>query len=247
MAISVAKYKYYSSLLNGGSVRVVQISDLHNKCFKNGLLDRRLIELEPDIILISGDFLDRHARQLPFEQTESHRVMECCASLCATFCAEGNHEWALRDITKWRQAAAQVGVTVLDNAFCDIIIKGQPLRIAGITEKSTALDIARLQSSERLTLTLAHRPERILDYEQANCALVFCGHAHGGLVRIFGRGLYAPEQGILPRYTMGMYKSGSTAMVVSAGLGRARIYPRIFNPPQLVLLELVSNEDALKS
>ncbi|MBQ3816071.1 MAG: metallophosphoesterase, partial [Clostridia bacterium] len=37
--------------------------------------------------------------------------------------------------------------------------------------------------------------------------LTVSGHAHGGQWRIFGRGVYAPGQGLFPRYTSGLYRS----------------------------------------
>ena len=35
--------------------------------------------------------------------------------------------------------------------------------------------------------------------------LVLSGHAHGGQIRLFGRGLFSPGQGLLPFYTGGIY------------------------------------------
>ena len=64
-------------------------------------------------------------------------------------------------------------------------------------------------------------------------SLVLSGHAHGGQVRLFGRGLYAPGQGLLPRYTEGVH---FRRLAVSRGLSNTQLVPRLFNPPEIVYL-----------
>ena len=59
------------------------------------------------------------------------------------------------------------------------------------------------------------------------------GHAHGGQWRIFGRGVYAPGQGIFPKYTSGVIDG---RCVISRGLSNHTHVPRIFNPPELVMV-----------
>ncbi|PJO45384.1 hypothetical protein CWD94_01530, partial [Lysinibacillus xylanilyticus] len=71
--------------------------------------------------------------------------------------------------------------------------------------------------------------------------LVFAGHAHGGQVRIPGfGGLFARGQGVLPKYTAGVFEEGTTTMAVSRGLGNSTVPIRIFNPPEIVVMELTS-------
>ena len=71
------------------------------------------------------------------------------------------------------------------------------------------------------------------------------GHAHGGQVRQPGmlNGLFAPHQGAVPDYAGGLYALGSTTLVVSRGLCR-NLLPRVFNPPELVALDLLPAEDS---
>ncbi len=59
----------------------------------------------------------------------------------------------------------------------------------------------------RFTVLLAHHPERIHAYLQYPCDLILCGHAHGGQWRIpyLINGLYAPQQGFIPKYAGGYY------------------------------------------
>ena len=72
--------------------------------------------------------------------------------------------------------------------------------------------------------------------------MILAGHAHGGQWRLPGliNGLAAPNQGLFPRYAGGRYDLEGTVLVVSRGLARETTrLPRIFNRPELVLLDLV--------
>ena len=90
-------------------------------------------------------------------------------------------------------------------------------------------------------MLLTHRPERVGNYRGSGFDQVVAGHAHGGQVRIPGilNGLFAPNQGLFPKYAGGQYSQSDTIMIVSRGLAResTRI-PRIFNRPELLLIEL---------
>ena len=91
------------------------------------------------------------------------------------------------------------------------------------------------------TILLSHRPEYCKTYMKYTFDLVLCGHAHGGQWRIPGilNGLYAPHQGIVPKYAGGRYDSEDMTMIVSRGLAKetTRI-PRIFNRPELVVIDV---------
>ena len=84
-------------------------------------------------------------------------------------------------------------------------------------------------------LLLCHHPEYFMPYiRRTDIALTVCGHAHGGQWRFFGRGVYAPGQGLLPRYTAGVIEN---RCVISRGLGNHTRIPRICNRPELVIIQ----------
>lgn len=92
------------------------------------------------------------------------------------------------------------------------------------------------------SILLSHRPERLAQYAKEGFSLVLSGHAHGGQVRLPGiGGLYAPDQGIFPRYTSGLYRLGPTRMVVSRGVGNGCGVPRLLNRPEAATIVLRRN------
>ena len=70
---------------------------------------------------------------------------------------------------------------------------------------------------------------------------MFSGHAHGGqFILPFIGGLFAPGQGILPKYYRGVYGEKSK-LIVSRGLGNSGFPLRLFNRPDLVVVDIISN------
>ena len=101
--------------------------------------------------------------------------------------------------------------------------------------------VSEASGGENFTILLSHRPEYYETYAEYNFDLVLCGHAHGGQWRIPGilNGLYAPHQGIFPKYAGGRYDGEDMTMIVSRGLARETTrVPRIFNRPELVIIDL---------
>ena len=74
--------------------------------------------------------------------------------------------------------------------------------------------------------------------------LTLSGHAHGGQIRLFGQGLYAPGQGVFPRLTGGFYDGGR--LLVSRGMTNTVRIPRIGNPCELVMIEISPQDGASK-
>ena len=133
----------------------------------------------------------------------------------------------------------QRGVRVLENEKVTLTRDGVSIDMIGLSEKTSVREMQQLISPNTCSILLAHRPERISDYAQTGADLVLSGHAHGGQVRLFGQGLFSPDQGILPHYTSGVYPCKGTKLYVSRGAGNhSFLPPRIFNRPEIDLITL---------
>ena len=89
------------------------------------------------------------------------------------------------------------------------------------------------------TVLLSHRPELFSVYREAGVDLALAGHVHGGQFRFpWGGGLIAPNQGLFPKYTQGLYEEEGGKMIVSRGLGNSSVPIRLFNRPEVVAVTL---------
>jgi predicted MPP superfamily phosphohydrolase len=237
--------------------RIAQISDLHNQRF--GPNQSRLLELvrmaHPDLIAITGD-LTYHGRWSSDYVCELARGL---VEIAPVYFVTGNHDVSSRNLLEMLKLLEGLGVKVLAGRSVAVQRCKQSIVIAGIDDPYIFYDkrkpaiqavnqwktsLAALRNRiprGSYTILLSHRPELIGSYAELGFDLVLAGHAHGGQVRLpFIGALYAPDQGLFPRYTSGTYSMGRTKMIVSRGLGKSNFPFRIFNRPELVVVRLTS-------
>lgn len=235
-------------------VRIVFISDLHN-CFYGGTDQSALIdevhEASPDIVIFGGDVIDMwggtdNAIKL---MTELSKKYPC-------FYTPGNHEEMRDDESEFFEKVSGI-CPVLMGEYRDITVNEQDIRIYGVLDsvaygehKTQLEECFDTLNSSRYNILIAHQPEQIDSYLgeglkiPAGFDLILSGHAHGGqwrLPKVLDQGLYAPDQGIFPDYTSGMYEYGNTVHIISRGLARPLrmiFIPRIFNHPELSVIDI---------
>lgn len=89
-------------------------------------------------------------------------------------------------------------------------------------------------------LLLDHHPENYKPYiATRNINMILSGHAHGGQIRVFGKGIYGRSQGFFPKYDGGVFDN---KLIVSRGLSNTLPIPRLWNPTELVFVELKGEE-----
>ena len=192
-----------------------------------------------DAVLIPGDLVDRHRR----DNSLAMRFLEEVPGIVPVFYSLGNHEVKIRNAAMYQDLAEKNGVTVLRDE--SVLFRG--IRLGGLSSRRSGPPdlefLDRFEKEPEFRLLLCHQPEVWRDWVKGrDIDFTVCGHAHGGQIQLFGRGLYAPGQGIFPRLTHGLHDGGR--MMVSRGMTNAakpRI-PRFGNPCELILLELEPEE-----
>ena len=240
--------------------RFLFISDLHGRTFgkENRALFKALDGLKWDACLLAGDIMtaDRHV-----DFKESIRFLNYIKSRGPMFYSLGNHESRsgvyLRTYgdlyDRYCRALSENGLSMMDNESLDF--KG--FRITGLTlpedyynkRKRPILPAAKIRKlvgkpeEGKFNILLAHNPEYFEAYAEYGPELVLSGHFHGGIVRLFGHGLISPRFTLFPKYTAGWYKKGSTSMLVNRGLGGHHIPWRLFNPGEIIVLNIKYTSD----
>ena len=231
--------------------KIVHISDLHNKEFGKNQQNiiAKIKEINPDIIVITGDIIDSYDTNVQI----SADFINGISKIAPVYYVTGNHESRiLDDYVSLKTQMQTAGIHVLENEFITISNGNDKINIIGMNDPS--FDFLKLTGStdEEIVATnlngltedlkgynilLSHRPELIDIYASFNINLVFSGHAHGGQIRIpFIGGIIAPNQGLFPIYTSGLYEVKNTKMVVSRGLGNSAFPIRINNRPEIVVV-----------
>jgi len=250
--ITVTEFTVYSDELPDAfsGFRIAHISDLHNAEF--GEANRRLIAAisgaAPDIILITGDFVD-HSRT---DVDVAVCFAEQAVKIAPTYYVSGNQEAALDagEYTQMKERLASVGVILLENESVIFERDDEFIRLIGLSDQAfdnipSNDELAELMGdSADFSLLLAHRPTDFPQYAACGFDLVFCGHLHGGQFRLpFLGGIYAPSYGFFPEYDGGMYEREESVLIVSRGLGNSSFPIRFNNPPELVVVELAKGEN----
>lgn len=224
-------------------VRLAVVADFHSCDYGNGLIPA-VEALQLDAVLLVGDIFDD---KMPWKPSED--LVRGLAKRYPCYYVTGNHEYWSGRVPDICRIVAEAGATVLDHNCAELTVNGQNLNICGIPDPYANVNTWDALTSatgdlhqEGYTILLAHRPELIEQYAaKGTFDLVVSGHAHGGQVRIpyLINGLYAPNQGWFPKYAGGRYEAEGTTLIVSRGLARESTgLPRVFNRPELVLIEL---------
>lgn len=233
-------------------MRIALITDLHS-C-KYGAGQKTLIDAvdreKPDMILLGGDIFDD---EIPDDNTKI--FLSAIAKKYPCYYVTGNHEyWSMRvnEMLDWLRAH---GIEDIGGKTIQTNINGNEICLSGLNDPDEArytgegdgmkAELGRAMNERddtAFTMLLTHRPSFVNLYKDAGFDLVLAGHAHGGQWRVPGvlNGVFAPDEGFFPKYAGGFYHfDNGGEMIVSRGLARESTrVPRIFNRPELVIVDL---------
>ncbi len=245
-------------------VRIALITDLHSCRYGENQkkLTEAVQEQKPDLVLLGGDIFDDNGSYDNAELT-----VRQLAGQYPCYYVTGNHEYWGYDVGTILDIVKDCGVTILAGDCETITINGQTINICGVDDpdatsyllegepiewqleraNEAAQEAENVLGTDIFTVLLSHRPELYETYQNYDFDLVLSGHAHGGQWRIPGilNGLYAPHQGLFPEYAGGRYDYAGGTMIVSRGLAReSTLAPRIFNRPELVIIDVYGDKVA---
>lgn len=247
--LEISRYEVKSQKLpeSFDGFKIVQLSDLHGAEFgEDGMgLVEKVKELEPDIIALTGDFVTDEG-DLAAVKKLAGRLTE----LCPVYFVSGNHEFGSGLAIKVRNILERAGVKYLSNEYLtisrgedEILLGGveDPLAYADMLSPDELAQKMNDAAPDAFKILLGHRNYWMTEYPEMPVDLIFCGHAHGGLIRIPGvGGLIGTDRRLFPDFDAGEYNNGRYTLIVSRGLGNSVPIPRVFNRPEIVCVELSS-------
>lgn len=234
--------------------KIVHLSDFHSKPFKAVL--KKVSEIKPDIICITGDYINDHCKNKEKMLEYGKELLK----IAPVYYITGNHERRLDNFESIMNELKNIGFTVLLNN----IAENEHCTILGLDEnqadfadykarkngtfvyKDMSDKFESLAASNKFKLVLCHFPENFegipkLNYSQYDFDLQLSGHAHGGQWIIF-KPLFSPGQGVLPKYARGTF-GDRPKLIISRGLGNSEFPLRLFNHPEIVVVDVKKDAD----
>ena len=241
-------------------VKAVVLADLHNKRYgkENERLLQAIDEIRPDMILIAGDILTAKPKASLEAAVD---LLTKLAGKYPIYYGNGNHEHRLKlypenygDMAeRYEETLQKIGIrrlvnehTVLEES--GICIYGSEIdklyyKRFGIQpmDPEYLKSLLGQPSAEKYTILIAHNPDYFPKYADWGADLVLAGHVHGGMVRvpIWGKGVVSPNVRLFPKYDGGEFTLGKTRMLLSRGLGMHTIPIRLFNPGEVLEVDLL--------
>ena len=261
----VTKYRICSQKLNGikREKKIIFLSDLHNRMY--GEENERLLESirnqHPDLILIGGDMLVRKDGN-SYDKTV--HFLAKLPGICPVYCANGNHEQKLKELPdkyeqsyeEYKKALTASGIHMLENASETVKLEEVPVKLSGLEIPLGAYarfgkkELSLKEITDRIgehgddyQILLAHHPGYMKEYLTYGADLILGGHYHGCVVQLpWIGGVISTTFTLFPKYSGGIYQEGEQTAVVSRGLGTHSVPLRLWNWPELIVLELSGNE-----
>ena len=217
-------------------MRLVQLSDIHIGSVGADFLNRvvkRVKELKPDAVLITGDLMDPHGSFKP----EGFSVLNEIEA--PVFFVTGNHE-RYADLDRVGTLLKSTKARWLRNEVVDF----NDIKLIGIDDGDHKNHVAeRLEKiavePEKFNVLMYHRPDGLEAAADAGVDLMLAGHTHNGQILPFNFFVR-----LFFKRMKGLYKHNGCLLYVSSGTGTWGPRMRLGSRSEIVLIELEKQKAA---
>lgn len=239
-----AKIVHISDVHYGRTVNLSRLEDIVNK----------VNLLKPDIVVLTGDFLDKDVKLGNHEVNDIVKVLSKIDATLGKYAISGNHDVRFDE---WSTIMKNSEFMNLNDTYTFIYYNGyEPIMIAGLSSNLDSSKVARdkikpvndyidsIKDSEDATIPkykilLLHEPDYVDSITSSNYDLILAGHSHNGQVRLPFIGATIKPNGA-KKYYDSYYELGNTQLFISNGIGTSNYNFRLFNRPSINFYRLVN-------
>jgi predicted MPP superfamily phosphohydrolase len=195
--------------------------------------------LEPDIVIIGGDYLDisvKSNKDVSKYLEEEFEILRKLESKLGIFTVLGNNDYFNRRESLLNEINSS-SFKLLKNTKESLNIGKDSIELIGMDDLVRGYPEVNLlkESRDKFTIAISHNPDFFSDYKNLiNYDLGISGHTHGGQVTFFG--LYAPHTSSKygQRYFKKIVHEGNRDIVLTHGIGNGTLPIRFFAIPEIV-------------
>jgi predicted MPP superfamily phosphohydrolase len=213
----------------------------------SGIVER-MNELNPDVIVLLGDYVNALRRRYYIEQVpvaEWAAVLKPLKAPLGVYAILGNHDWWSGEVPIIRRAFDKIGIHLLENQAVKLERGNEGFWLVGLGDqlafRSHGVDdlegaLSQVTGKAPVIL-LAHEPD-IFERVPRGVSLTLAGHTHGGQVYIpfLGRPAYDGYGVKYARWAYGHVYERGRQMIVSSGLGLSHLPVRFLVPPEIAIV-----------
>ncbi len=247
----------------GIDLHLAVVSDLHARPHEQVL--EALCTISPDLILLAGDILEVATDYMEARNKTALQFLQEAVKIAPCYYCYGNHEIYYSHTKKGQSPISEparrrtyekeildAGIHMINDGwltyqkdaahapvFIGGMVCGRDMNPDLEEKKPNQHFLSEFDKSNGYKLLLCHYPHYYIPYvKKTGVDLMFSGHAHGGQWRICGRGVYAPHQGLLPKYTSGLHDGRH--IICRGAANNVHPIPRFFNPCEVLDVQITT-------
>ncbi len=239
-------------LKNGTKFRILHLGDLHIERItqREKRLQELIKQLQPDIILFSGDILNLSYNRDAVALEHARQIMAEWKAPMGVYAVAGSPAVDLEDILP--DFYAQLPIRYLSEDRLEIEVNQQTIHLIGLScTHRPFVDSPRLErllppTSDHFTILLYHTPDLAPNAAKTAVDLQLSGHTHGGQVRLPWIGALFTASLYGRAFSSGRYQLNGLTLYITRGIGMEGAgAPRVrfLCPPEIILWEIAGSRE----
>ena len=255
--------EYANLPVNFDGYRIVQLTDYHKGVYGNGdgALLSAVKSAEPDIIVLTGDIIDKKSKDI----INITHLCESLTDIAQVLWVRGNHFYKADETlaAELEKKLSDMGVVSLINECYVVSRDGENIKFCGVDDPenyyaaqelpgeylntASAMAMTRfLEETEKnsngqngFKILLTHRYSIYKKFPEYGYSLALAGHSHGGQIKLpGGLDMIGYNLKLFPKVKSGYNDIDGMPLIVNSGLGVSNLNLRLYNPPEIILIEL---------